>query len=95
MRKFFEPELVHFTIRKLSKDNEISNPINEVAFDEGKQIPIISDIERIKKIIQVVEFVGEKLGEIIDNKVEVPTSSPGEYYDEKKATEYVQDETTQ
>lgn len=32
-----------------------------------KQIPIISDIERIKKVIEILEFVGDKVGVIIES----------------------------
>jgi hypothetical protein len=32
-----------------------------------KQIPVISDIERIKKVIEIIEFVGDKVGDILDN----------------------------
>jgi hypothetical protein len=34
---------------------------------DPKQIPVISDIERIKKVIEIIEFVGGKVGDIIDN----------------------------
>lgn len=51
---------------------------------EGRQIPVISDIERIKKVVEIIEFVGEKVGELID-KIDVPTSDYNE--DERKATE--------
>lgn len=30
-----------------------------------KQIPVISDIERIKKIVEILEFVGEKVGDLL------------------------------
>ena len=33
----------------------------------NKQIPVISDIERIKKIVEIFEFVGEKVGAILEN----------------------------
>lgn len=35
--------------------------------DQGssKQIPVISDIERIKKVIEILEFVGEKVDGIL------------------------------
>lgn len=32
-----------------------------------KQIPIISDIERIKKVIEILEFVGDKVGVILES----------------------------
>jgi len=30
-----------------------------------RQIPVISDIERIKKIVEILEFIGEKVGSVI------------------------------
>lgn len=39
----------------------------------SKQIPVISDIERIKKIIEIIEFVGEKVGDVIE-KLPTPQS---------------------
>jgi len=35
--------------------------------EHEKQIPVISDIERIKKIVDILEFVGAKVGDLIDN----------------------------
>lgn len=32
-----------------------------------RQIPVISDIERIKKIVELLEFFGEKVGTILEN----------------------------
>lgn len=41
---------------------------DEVLQNEVKQIPVISDIERIKKIAQILEIVGDKvIPLIIDN----------------------------
>ncbi|CAO1438037.1 unnamed protein product [Diamesa hyperborea] len=41
---------------------------DEVLQNEVKQIPVISDIERIKKIVQILEVVGNKvIPLIIDN----------------------------
>lgn len=42
--------------------------------DSSKQIPVISDIERIKRIIEIIEFVGDKVGAIADN---LPAPSAG------------------
>lgn len=42
--------------------------------DSSKQIPVISDIERIKRIIEIIEFVGDKVGAIVDN---LPAPSAG------------------
>lgn len=62
-------------------------------FPEGKQIPVISDIERIKKVVEIIEFVGEKVADLID-KLEV--SQQATEYDEKKsATENPQASETQ
>jgi hypothetical protein len=41
--------------------------------DESKQIPVISDIERIKKVIEIIEFVGDKVGDLIDKIAITPT----------------------
>lgn len=61
---------------------------------EGRQIPVISDIERIKKVVEIIEFVGEKVGELID-KLDVPSSPSTDFYDERKATENPQGMETQ
>jgi hypothetical protein len=61
---------------------------------EGRQIPVISDIERIKKVIEIIEFVGEKVGDLID-KIQVPQSPATDYFDERKATEIPQATETQ
>lgn len=54
---------------------------------ESKQIPVISDIERIKKVVEIIEFVGEKVGELID-KIEVPPPQGStDYYDTRKSIE--------
>jgi len=55
------------------KNEDISENINE----EERQIPVISDIERIKKVIEIIEFVGEKVGDLFD-KIQVPTTDPNE-----------------
>lgn len=34
---------------------------------EPKQIPIISDIERIKKVIEIIEFIGGKVEAVIES----------------------------
>ncbi|CAO1424169.1 unnamed protein product [Diamesa tonsa] len=54
---------------------------DEMSQNEVKQIPVISDIERIKKIVQILEVVGNKvIPLIIDNfpaplvQVQTPTS---------------------
>lgn len=31
-----------------------------------KQIPVISDIERVKKVIAILELVGERVGDILE-----------------------------
>jgi hypothetical protein len=40
---------------------------------ETKQIPVISDIERIKKVIEILEFVGGKVDDILES-LPVPQS---------------------
>lgn len=44
---------------------------------EDRQIPVISDIERIKKVIEIIELVGEKVGDLI-YKIQGPTTDPNE-----------------
>lgn len=50
----------------------------------AKDIPVISDIERIKKVVEILEFVGEKVGAIIES---LPT--PQAQTSEKKVTTQV------
>lgn len=45
--------------------------------DSSKQIPVISDIERIKRIIEIIEFVGDKVGAIVDTLPAPSTGSVG------------------
>lgn len=50
---------IFFLAFKVSKEKDTSNI--------SKQIPVISDIERIKKVIEIIEFVGDKVGDVLDN----------------------------
>lgn len=76
------PDLVQISIRTLRNDEVINQnskakfrltPFQQVEGNEPqsslspKQIPIISDIERIKKVIEILEFVGDKVGVILES----------------------------
>lgn len=37
------------------------NIISQDFSSQGRDIPVISDIERIKKIVEIVEFLGDKI----------------------------------
>ena len=51
--------------------------------EEERQIPVISDIERIKKVVEIIQFVGEKVGELID-KIDLPQGGQNSgAYDDK------------
>ena len=54
--------------------------------EEERQIPVISDIERIKKVIEIIEFVGEKVGDLLD-KIQIPTTDPNEQIYDYKSSE--------
>lgn len=64
------------------KNEDISDNINE----EERQIPVISDIERIKKVIEIIEFVEEKVGDLFD-KIQVPTTDPNEQIYDYRSSE--------
>lgn len=53
---------------------------------EDRQIPVISDIEKIKKVIEIIELVGEKVGDLID-KIQVPTTDPNELIYDYRSSE--------
>lgn len=55
------PGLLQINIKgfKSEGDDEMS--------PSSKQIPIISDIERIKKVVEILEFVGERVGALLQN----------------------------
>lgn len=59
----------------------------------AKQIPVISDIERIKKVVEILEFVGEKVGVILENLQSAPQTS-SDYEPEKKIVEDIVPVTT-
>lgn len=99
--KFYKPEIIRIFVRKLAEADEVDgvekilenfliNYFNCQMNSEnpvGRQIPVISDIERIKKVVEIIEFVGEKVGELID-KIDIPsTQTTSDYIDERKATE--------
>ncbi|CAO1423076.1 unnamed protein product [Diamesa serratosioi] len=48
----------------------------ELSQIEVKQVPVISDIERIKKIVQVLEFVGDKVIPLIIENFPAPLTQP-------------------
>ena len=54
--------------------------------EEERQIPVISDIERIKKVIEIIAFVGEKVGDLLD-KIQIPTTDPNEQIYDYKSSE--------
>lgn len=53
---------------------------------EDRQIPVISDIEKIKKVIEIIELVGEKVGDLID-KIQVPATDPNELIYDYRSSE--------
>lgn len=50
------------------------NIILQDASSQGREIPVISDIERIKKIIEVVEFIGDKFENVFPPAQPSPNS---------------------
>lgn len=60
---------------------------------DTKQILIISDIERIKKVVEVLEFVGEKIDVILEN-FPISQSQASRYEKELGKTEYLIPTTT-
>lgn len=78
------PDLIQISIKGFKNDVEIFQHNLGINFckillqisnvqdtTDSKQIPILSDIERIKKVVEILEFVGEKVEAIIEN---LPTS---------------------
>lgn len=101
--KFHQPDLIGISVRKIQGDDEVIDDLDveKFVFDfiinyfncqtnqDGRQIPVISDIERIKKVIEIIAFVGEKVGELVD-KIDIPSHQ----MDERKATENPQETET-
>ncbi|KAG5671254.1 hypothetical protein PVAND_001462 [Polypedilum vanderplanki] len=78
--KAIHPDFIQILIRKFKNDDNIDEIFNNND-EESKQIPVISDIERIKKFIEIIEFVGDKVGDLIDKITEPPTQTNQEPYD--------------
>ncbi|CAG9807978.1 unnamed protein product [Chironomus riparius] len=80
-QKGFHPDLIQISIKKFKNDEDTSEmDINQ----EERQIPVISDIERIKKVIEIIEFVGEKVGDLFDK---IQSTDPNEQIYDFKSSE--------
>lgn len=51
--------LVNFSSLQIAENEQQTPPAQ-------RQIPVVSDIERVKKVIAILEFVGEKVGDILE-----------------------------
>lgn len=71
-----KPELVRISIQGIKHDGEVCSDINGERFikhnsnsqinddEKTKQIPIISDIERIKRIAEILTKIGDVIGSL-------------------------------
>lgn len=57
-------DLVQINIRSFRNEETTTN--KEDIVPNPKQIPIISDIERIRKVVEILEFVGSKVEAILE-----------------------------
>lgn len=57
-------DLVQINIKSFRNDETTTN--KEDVLPNSKQISIISDIERIRKVVEILEFVGSKVEAILE-----------------------------